>query len=108
MNSTFLRAIGVIGAWVLFGCLQPVARAQDANRDAVVTLSEPRDIVDRLAKRSGEFREEFEKEVEHSILDGSKFEDIAKRRAADLHAAAKKLKDVFDDKKDKNHPAVRE
>jgi hypothetical protein len=41
------------------------------------------------------------------MLDGSKVEDNAKRRAADLNESSKKLKDVFNDKKDKNNPAVR-
>ena len=45
---------------------------------------------------------------EHSMMDGSKLEDRAKRRAADLNESAKKLRDVFHDKKDKNNPAVRE
>jgi len=108
MNSIFLRIAGLVAIAALWFGSQPQARAQDANRDTVVTLSEARDIVDRVAKRSGEFREEFEKAVEHSMLDGSKLEDTAKRRAADLHESAKKLKDVFNDKKDKNNPAVRQ
>jgi hypothetical protein len=105
MKSNFVCAI-CLAAGVLFAT-QPVARAQDANRDAALTLSEARDIVDRLAKRTGEFREEFEKAVEHSMLDGSKMEDRSKKRSADLHESAKKLREVFQDKKDKNNPAVR-
>ena len=108
MNSIFLRAVCLLaGGLLLFGS-QPQAWAQDANRDTAATLSEARDIVDRLGKRTGEFREEFEKAVEHSLIDGSKLEDRAKKRAADLHESAKKLRDVFHDKKDKNNPAVRQ
>jgi hypothetical protein len=108
MNSTFLRTIGLLAVSALWLGSQPLARAQDANRDAALTISEARDIVDRLAKRTGEFRESFEKAVEHSMMNGTKIEDNAKRRSADLNEAAKKLKDVFNDKKDKNDPAVRQ
>ena len=108
MHSRWLRMACLAGAVGLWPGSQSVARAQDANRDAAVTISEARDVVDRLAKRSGEFREEFGKAVEHSMMDGSKLEDRAKRRAADLNESAKKLRDVFHDKKDKNNPAVRE
>jgi len=108
MNSTFLRTIGLVAASALWIASQPQARAQDANRDAALTISEARDIVDRLAKRTGEFREQFEKAVQHSMMNGTKIEDNAKKRSADLNESAKKLKDVFNDKKDKNNPAVRE
>jgi len=108
MNSTFLRTIGLVAISALWFGTQPQARAQDANRDTALTISEARDIVDRLAKRTGEFREEFEKAVQHSMMNGTKIEDNAKKRSADLNESAKKLKDVFNDKKDKNNPAVRE
>ena len=108
MQSKWLRlACLAAGAGLCLGS-QPVVRAQDANRDAALTISEARDIVDRLAKRSGDFREDFEKAMEHSMMDGSKLEDRAKKRAGDLHESSKKLRDVFNDKKDKNNPAVRE
>src|SRR5512135_3282912 len=84
------------------------AAAQDANRDVVVSKTDVRDIVSRLAKRTGEFKEDFDKAVEHSMMDGTKMEDRAKHRADDLHDAAKKLADVFGDKKDKNDPKVRD
>jgi hypothetical protein len=102
MISTFLRTVSLVAISAL--CIG----AQDANRDAALTISEARDIVDRLAKRTGEFREGFEKAVQHSMVNGTKIEDNAKKRSADLNDSAKKLKDVFNDKKDKNHPAVRE
>jgi len=108
MTSTFVRTLGLVAASALWLGSQSQVRAQDANRDAVGTVSDARDIVDRLAKRSGEFREEFEKAVEHSMLNGGKTEDNAKKRSADLNESSKKLKDVFNDKKDKNNPAVRE
>src|SRR5215467_14491587 len=101
MHSRWLRLACLAGAAGLWLSSQPVVRAQDANRDAAVTISEARDVVDRLAKRS-EFREEFDKAVEHSMMDGSKLEDRAKRRAADLNESAKKLRDVFHDKKDRS------
>src|SRR5258708_6719982 len=108
MYSTYLRAICPLAAGLLFAISPTPARAQDANRDAALTVSQPRDIVERLAKRSGDFKEDFDKAVEHSLIDGSKLEDRAKKRADDLHDAAKKLRDVFNDKKDKNNPAVRD
>ncbi len=86
----------------------PMAGAQDANRDVVVTKSDVRGIVQTLARRTGRFKEDFDKAVEHSMMDGSRLEDRAKRRADDLHDAAKKLDDVFGDTKDKNDPKVRE
>jgi hypothetical protein len=108
MYSNFVRAAFLMaGAALWLGSQSPV-RAQDANRDAALTLSEARDVVDRLARRTGEFREEFDKAVEHSMMDGTRMEDRSKKRASDLHEAAKKLRDVFHDKKDKNNPAVRE
>jgi hypothetical protein len=42
------------------------------------------------------------------MLDGTRVEANAKHRADDLHGAAKRLADVFHDKKDKNNPAVRD
>ena len=84
-----------------------LANAQDANRDVVVTRSDARAIVRSLPKRTDEFKEHFDKAIEHSLMDGSKLEDRAKHRADDLHDSAKKLADVFDDKHDKNDPKVR-
>jgi len=108
MYSTYLRAICALTAGLLLAISPTPGRAQDANRDAALTVSQTRDIVERLAKRSGDFKEDFDKAVEHSLIDGSKLEDRAKKRADDLHDAAKKLRDVFNDKKDKNNPSVRD
>jgi hypothetical protein len=84
------------------------ARAQDANRDTVVTQTDVGSVVDRLVKKTGAFRGEFDHAVDHSMIDGTRIEDNTKHRADDLHAAAAKLGDVFHDKKDKNNPAVRD
>lgn len=86
---------------------QPISPQQDANRAVVVGSTDVAGVVDRLAKRTGDFKAEFDKEVEHT-MDGKHVEERAKRRADDLHDAAKKLKDVFGDKRDKNAPQVRQ
>jgi biopolymer transport protein ExbB/TolQ len=109
MTSIFIR-----GGWLVLGavlCLAPVApqaKAQDANRDTVYTSSSVGDIVERIARRSGPFKEDFDKAVEKSIIDGTKLEDKAKHRADDLHDNAKKLKDLFGEKRDKADPKVRD
>lgn len=108
MHSRSIQAACLMAGAMMFTGFQTAASAQDANRDMVVTKTDVRDVVQRLAKRTGEFKEEFNKAVEHSMIDGTKLEDRAKRRADDLHDSAKKLNDVFGDKKDKNNPAVRE
>jgi hypothetical protein len=82
--------------------------AQDANREVVLSPNDVGSVVDRVEKKSGDFKGDFGKAVEHSTIDDTKFEDNAKKRADELHDAAKKLGDVFHDKRDKNHPAVRE
>jgi hypothetical protein len=74
----------------------------------VYAKTEVADIVDRMQRRTGTFREEFDKAMAHSILDSSRMEEKAKHRADDLHDASRKLKDVFGNKKDKNDPRVRE
>ena len=59
----------------------------------------------------GEFRAYYNAARCHASLDGHTpltFADGRTRRAADLNESAKKLRDVFHDKKDKNNPAVRE
>jgi hypothetical protein len=82
--------------------------AQDANRDQVYTRTDAAVITQSLDKRTDDFKDEFDKAISHSLLNGTKLEDRAKHRADDLHEAAKKLRDVYHDKKDKNNPAVRE
>jgi len=101
---------GVLLCGALLGLagMTPRAGAQDANRDSVYAKTDVADVVDRVARRTGPFKEDFDKAVEHSIPDSSKMEAKSKHRADDLHDSAKKLKDVFGDKKDKNDPKVRE
>ncbi len=108
MHSNLLKAACLTAGAFLCAATQPPARAQDANRETVYTQTDVRSVVDRLADRSGDFKQEFDKAVEHSLIDGTKLEGRAKQRADDFHDAAKKLKDVFNDKKDKNNPAVRD
>ncbi len=85
-----------------------VASAQDANRDVVVAPSDVGAVVDRIQKLTGQFKGEFDKAIEHSMVDGTRMEANAKHRADDLHDAANRLGDVFHDKRDKNNPAVRD
>ena len=82
--------------------------AQDANRDTVMTQTDVGSVVDRLVRKTGQFKSEFDSAVSHSMIDGSRLEANAKHRADDLHGAASRLGDVFHDKKDKNNPAVRD
>ncbi|MBZ5581610.1 MAG: hypothetical protein LAQ30_05285 [Acidobacteriia bacterium] len=107
MHSNLLKAASV-GLGAFLWAAAPPLRAQDANRDVVISKTDVGSVIDRVAKRSGDFKEEFDKAVEHSLIDGTKLEGRAKQRADDLHDAAKKLKDVFGDKRDKNDPAVRD
>lgn len=93
---------------ILFLTSSNPAVAQDANRVEVVTTTDVGAIVQSLADRTGRFKDEFSKAVDHSLLDGTRIEGKLKHRADDLHDAAKKLRDVYHDKKDKNNPAVRE
>jgi len=102
MNRKFLAA-----TCVLLGTVVGIGFAQDANRDAVGTVTDARTIVRKLGDRTGDFKNSFDNAVEHSV-DGGKMQDRAKHRADDLHDFAKKLQDVFDDKKDKNDPKVRD
>jgi hypothetical protein len=109
MISTFIRGAGTLLAAAL--CIAfslPQARAQDANRDTVYAKTDAADIVERVVRRTGTFKDDFDKAISHSIPDSSNMEERAKHRADDLHEAAKKLKDVFADKHDKNDPKVRE
>jgi hypothetical protein len=107
MLSTYLRWACVVAGVLFIGSLAP-ARAQDANRDVVVTPSDVGAVVDRVQKLSGEFKNSFDKAVSHSMIDGTRLEVNAKHRADDLHDAANRLGDVFHDKRDKNNPAVRD
>ena len=100
------RFLGV--ACVLLGTAINPGFAQDANRDEVNTVTDARTVVRKLGDRTGEFKSEFDSAIDHSLIDGTKLEDKAKHRADDVHDAAKKLQDVFGDKKDKNDPKVRD
>lgn len=106
MKSVFIPAAAAVG--VLIFAAPHAVRAQDANRDTVMTQTDVGSVVDRLVKKTSAFRGEFDHAVDHSMIDGTRFEDNAKHRADDLHNAAAKLGDVFHDKRDKNNPAVRE
>jgi hypothetical protein len=108
MLSICLRFVCLSAGALLLGGPFASVRAQDANREVVVTRTDVGGIVDRLTKSTGEFKETFNNAVSHSMLDGTRVEANAKHRADDLHAAAKRLADVFKDKKDKNNPAVRD
>jgi hypothetical protein len=44
-----------------------LVRAQDANREVVETRSDTGGVVDRLAKKSGDFKDAFDNAVSHSI-----------------------------------------
>jgi hypothetical protein len=99
-------AYWIVGA-LLFVSIPNAVPAQDANRAVVIAPTDLGSVIDRVAKRSGDFKEEFDKEVEHT-MDGKHVEERAKHRADNLHDSAKKLRDVFNDKKDKNDPRVRE
>jgi hypothetical protein len=103
MISTAIRAGGL-----LVGAALCLAFGQDANRDMVYTKTDMADIVERVTSRTSSFKDDFDKAVSHTIPDTAKMEDKAKHRADDLHDSAKKLKDVFGDKHDKNDPKVRE
>ncbi len=104
----YTRPALIAAAAALIWAAPSALRAQDANRDVVVTTASAAQIVDRLEKRTGDFKSQFNEAVEHSMMDGSKLEDNAKDRADDLHDNASKLKDEFHDKQDKNNPKVRQ
>jgi hypothetical protein len=108
MFSNFVRTACVVAGVSLFAGMPARVAAQDANRDTVLTTASVGEVVDRLAKRTGDFKSSFNHEIEKSLIDGTKLEDRVKRRADDLHDDAQKMKDEFHDKKDKNNPKVRE
>ena len=107
MRLTCVPAACLAAGFSLFG-LAPAAPAQEANREVVVVKTDLGDIVRNLSRKTGEFKDSFNKAVEHAMMDGPKVEERARHRGDDLHASAKKLEDVYHDKKDKNNPAVRE
>jgi hypothetical protein len=108
MNFSLRGGSLLLGAALCLTGTIPRLVAQDANRDAVYTKTDVANVVERVARRTGPFKEEFDKAVEHSVSESSRMEAKAKHRADDLHDDAKKLKDVFGDKKDKNNRKVRD
>lgn len=103
IQTAMLAAAGVMAI-----TMPRPAHGQDANRDTVVTQTDVGSVVDRLVRKTSEFKGEFDHAVAHSMVDGTRIEENAKHRADDLHGAASKLGDVFHDKRDKNNPAVRD
>jgi hypothetical protein len=103
-----LRLAACLAAGALWAFGPTAARAQDANRDVMVTKADVGDIVERLGSKTGDFREEFDDAVHHSMMDGTQLEDRAMHRADDLFGSARRLRDIFNDRRDKNNPAVRD
>ncbi|HUB82646.1 MAG TPA: hypothetical protein VMB03_27805 [Bryobacteraceae bacterium] len=107
MKTLFIRTA------VLTACLLPLVAvpqpcaAQDANRDTIMTPTDVGTVVDRVEKQTGTFKDEFDRAVSHSMIDGKRVEEDSKHRADDLHNSAAKLGDIFHDKRDKNNPEVR-
>ena len=108
MKVTFIRTAVLSASLIPFVGVPRSCAAQDANRDTIMSPTDVGTVVDRVQKQTGAFKEEFDRAVSHSMIDGTHLEENAKRRADDLHNSASKLGDVFHDKKDKNNPAVRE
>jgi hypothetical protein len=108
MKFTFIRTAVLSASLLPFAAVPQPCAAQDANRDTIMTPTDVGTVVDRVQKQTGAFKEEFDRAVSHSMIDGKRIEDDAKHRADDLHNSASKLGDVFHDKRDKNNPAVRD
>jgi hypothetical protein len=104
---TIQTAVLSVSLLALAGLPRPCA-AQDANRDTIMAPTDVGSVVDRVQKQTITFKDEFDRAVSHSMIDGTQLEENARHRADDLHAAAAKLGDVFHDKRDKNNPKVRE
>src|SRR5207247_6405408 len=80
MFSPYFRAVGLaLAAALFFMCPPNRAVAQDANRDTVYTKTDVGDLVQRVAKRSGDFKSAFNHAVEHT-MEGFKLEERAKHR----------------------------
>ena len=108
MKSTLIQSLVLSASLLPMAALPRPCAAQDANRDTIMAPTDVGSVVDRIQRQTGAFKDQFDKAVSHSMIDGTQVETNAKRRADDLHDAANKLGDVFHDKKDKNNPAVRE
>jgi hypothetical protein len=108
MKFNVIRTVVLTAGLLPFAWTPQPCAAQDANRDTIMTPTDVGSVVDRVERQSRAFKDEFNKAVSHSMIDGTNLEENAKHRADDLHNSAAKLGDVFHDKKDKNNPAVRE
>ena len=107
MKCIFIRtAVVAAGLLPILGVPQ-ACLAQDANRDTIMTPTDVGSVVDRVVRQSQVFKEEFDRTVSHSLIDGKHVAEDSRHRADDLHNSAEKLGDVFHDKKDKNNPQVR-
>ena len=93
------------GAVLLRGPFTPLF-AQDAKPAVVETRSDVSALVERLAIRSGDFKEAFDAALSQNVIDGARIELMASHRADDLHDATRQLADVFHAKRDENNPAV--
>jgi hypothetical protein len=108
MKFHIVRTIVLTASLLSLAGLPRTCAAQDANRDTIMSPTDVGSVVDRLQKQSGAFKDDFDRAISHSMIDGTQLEENAKHRADDLHGAASKLGEVFHSKKDKNNPAVRE
>jgi hypothetical protein len=108
MKLNMTRILVLTASLLPLAALPRPCAAQDANRDTIMSPTDVGSVVDRVQRQTGSFKEEFDKAISHSMMDGTQLEENAKHRADDLHNAASKLGDVFHDKKDKNNPAVRD
>ena len=101
-------SLALFTIWTIAGIAPARAQDSDANRDLIKADNDVGGVVDQLQKRAAAFKDEFDRAVSHSLIDGTNLEENAKHRADDLHVAANHLGDVFHDKRDKNNPAVRD
>jgi hypothetical protein len=108
MKVTFIRTAVLAASLLPFIGVPRPCGAQDANRDTIMTPTDVGTVVDRVQRQTGAFKDEFDRAVSHSMIDGKRIEEDAKHRADDLHNSASKLGDIFHDKRDKNNPAVRD
>jgi hypothetical protein len=108
MKFNMIRTLVLTASLLPLAGLPQTCAAQDANRDTIMSPTDVGSVVDRVQRQAGAFKDEFNRAIAHTMIDGTQLEENAKHRADDLHGAASKLGDVFHNKKDKNNPAVRE
>jgi hypothetical protein len=80
MKFTFIRTAVLTVSLVPFVAVPRPCAAQDANRDTVMSPTGVGTVVDRVEKQSRAFRDEFDRAVSHSMIDGTRIEENAKRR----------------------------